>query len=596
VDGHVGMQAMETSPSVNAGETTPGLSAVELEDGCHPYGVKPEGNMWLDSMAANPQRRVKPCRAAGLGAGLHSLKDELVLNVLGYLDGQDLARAASISHAMYVFVHHEDLWRTLVLSAFGSGFKYQAGGWRSTFQHMVTLAHPKLSSCFVPHKPISVKGFYSDLLFQSWYCASAGIKPEWLVTNTIERRSAKTLSVEEFVRDYELPNRPVIITDCITKWPAFHKWTPDSLTQVAGDAKMDAGGFAFSMKDYFQYASVVHDDQPLYLFDKTFSQKVPQLGADYTVPDYFAEDLFSLLGDTRPDYRWLIAGPRKSGSVFHKDPNATYAWNACITGAKKWIMFPPHMCPPGVHASEDGSEVATPLSIIEWMMDFYEAAARARHREELLFRSTVEGQAKSQPKKRRVDGSLQSTFNRMKITKNAATVCPSTMHGTSAINASTSPEDPDMYCGPVEGVTRAGEVTFVPRGWWHLVLNIEDSIAITQNYVSSSNLPHVLIFLRDMKYAISGIDPKDADTMHERFVAALSAQKPEALAAAMAKIDVDVAGPVTENLDRCTTSNNVPVSARVEVNHRWSSLLGKDTTHQQPDAAPAFAFGFSFDK
>jgi hypothetical protein len=36
------------------------------------------------------------------------------------------------------------------------------------------------------------------------------------------------------------------------------------------------------------------------------------------VPEYFAEDLFSVLGDQRPDYRWLIIGPKKAGSSFHK--------------------------------------------------------------------------------------------------------------------------------------------------------------------------------------------------------------------------------------------------------------------------------------
>jgi hypothetical protein len=72
------------------------------------------------------------------------------------------------------------------------------------------------------------------------------------------------------------------------------------------------------------------------------------MASNAQVPAYFAEDLFSVLGEAaRPEYRWLIMGPERSGSSFHKDPNATSAWNAVVKGSKKWILFPPHITPPG---------------------------------------------------------------------------------------------------------------------------------------------------------------------------------------------------------------------------------------------------------
>ena len=33
--------------------------------------------------------------------------------------------------------------------------------------------------------------------------------------------------------------------------------------------------------------------------------------------------------------------------------------------------------------------------------------------------------------------------------------------------------------GGMEGVCREGELIFVPRGWWHCVVNLEESIAVS---------------------------------------------------------------------------------------------------------------------
>ena len=261
-----------------------------------------------------------------------------------------------------------------------------------------------------------MKGFYSDYLFQSWLCASLNMKSEWLARDNIPR--CANLSRLDFIRDFEEPNRPVIITDAISGWPAMKRWDRPYLLEHAGHIPFATGPVDMTLERFYNYADSVEEERPLYVFDPLFGTKAPRLVSDYDVPKYFDEDLFSILDSERPHYRWLIIGPARSGSSWHIDPNATSAWNAVVRGSKKWILFPPGQVPPGVHPSPDGADVATPVSITEWFMNFYDQTQRG-----------------GAPR-------------------------------------------------PIEGICKAGEVLFVPHGWWHLVLNLEEAVAVTQNFVS----------------------------------------------------------------------------------------------------------------
>ena len=345
----------------------------------HPLGVLPSGNALVDHVSARERHER---RARGLGA-LASLDDATLLGVLDVLTRDDdgaraLARLACASRAMRAFATHEDLWKAATLERHGGRFTFGGRSWRETYARAAAgtrEAGRKRRLEEDGEESVVRAEIYSDVLYQRYMCAEMELEPEWTdaSTSTVPEAEAATLSLDEFRTKFESLNLPVVIRGGCKHWPAMKKWTRAWLSKTYGATDFVVGGYDMTLNDFFAVCDGARDDVPLYLFDPKFGEKAPELASDYEVPEYFAtDDLFKLLHE-RPHHRWLIIGPAKSGSIFHQDPNATSAWNAVVSGRKKWVMFPPTVTPPGVHPSADGADVAQPLSIVEWFANFYDA-------------------------------------------------------------------------------------------------------------------------------------------------------------------------------------------------------------------------------
>jgi Uncharacterized conserved protein len=457
----------------------------------HPYGALPYGNIF---MADSDQ-----VRENGLGS-MRCLNDEQLLSILQYLDAKTLSNAVvKSSRFLYVAGHHEELWRDLTLRKLGSkGFNFDAS-WKDTYIRAELESQQKVH-LFRRHQPIAMKGIFSDNLFRSWLCRSFELQDSWLSVNNVCVEDCETLTLERFL-EYEEKNIPLIVRGATSSWPALKKWNEEYLAkETAGMTFRATSGVAplpaqFTMDSYTNYCNSTTEEAPLYLFDRTFAQKCPQLVQDFEPSlkescPYFdndalhGHDLFALLGEySRPDYRWIIIGPKRSGSNFHIDPNATHAWNAPIKGRKRWIFYPPGVNPPGVYPSPSGDDVIMPISLGEWFLTHWNDHVKQR-------------------------------------------------------------SNPDKSKRPLECTVNPGDILFVPHGWWHCVLNLDDgmNIALTKNYVSSSNLSDVLRFFRTKPQQISGCrDRAEAiqpEEILDTFTSRLRSKRPDLLQEAKNRSEV----------------------------------------------------------
>ncbi len=291
---------------------------------------------------------------------------------------------------------------------------------------------------------------------------------------SIPNLTSSSSATSPFLSSTDMNTNNITTSEIQSEWPAIHRWTIPSLSNdtILLDRPFKVGedddGNAVHMKlrHFLQYMQCNHDDSPLYIFDATFDEDkrgASRLLKDYTVPTYFNEDLMSLVGEhRRPPYRWFLVGPCRSGTTVHIDPLGTSAWNALIVGVKRWVLFPPHV-PKSI---VKGNRLILPGEDDEAIHYFTTILPRM---------------------KRRAVALAAKVNNCHSAGKNVGD------EGGGDGEGGCCSQDLGGYANfeCYEFTQYPGETVFIPHGWWHAVLNLTDTVGITQNYCSRRNFDAV---------------------------------------------------------------------------------------------------------
>ncbi len=194
-------------------------------------------------------------------------------------------------------------------------------------------------------------------------------------SESIDRRSR--LSQKEFLHDYVLKNRPVVLTDSAREWAALSKWTPaffkerygDRLIPVFERKRRVTVKDTTRMRDYIdEITSSTFQNRAKYLFSLKIPVEFPELLSDlnprprYWQPNWL-ESKHLLPGMPNFKLRHItglemnIGGSGSPFPFLHYDDLWTQTFITQVHGRKAWLLYPPDQTP-YMYPSEESDNIS----------------------------------------------------------------------------------------------------------------------------------------------------------------------------------------------------------------------------------------------
>lgn len=185
----------------------------------------------------------------------------------------------------------------------------------------------------------------------------------------------------------------------------------------------------------------------------------------------------------------------------------TSAWNGLIRGRKRWVLFPPDADEALVKGLDFSSSRMEAQDTTTW---FEQVLPRILARErEAVHAENQEKKANKQAYQQCCDPTCAYAYSNASESDSTSQQNQLKTDLNTGATASTRPSAcshslPRHRTGIIEFIQYPGEIVFIPGGWWHAVINLDDTVAITENFITETNFDRGGAWARRYVY-VSGI-------------------------------------------------------------------------------------------